>query len=98
MRRVWLNLQDFSSDLTVCSLWLEKWQKKSRYIVTEKLTSTSSSSPEVAGAPADGGDEEQDGGGAGEGRERQLRRAGPFPHQLQGPSPQVPASGQSADQ
>ena len=59
--------------------------------VIEKLTS------EATSAPADGGDEEQDGGRAGEGRERQLRRAGPIPNQLQGPRPQVPASGQSAD-
>ena len=55
----------------------------------EKLTSS-----EAASAPADGGHEEQDGGRAGEGRERQLRRAGPLPHKLQGPRPQIPASGQ----
>ena len=56
--------------------------------VIEKLTL------EATSAPADGGDEEQDGGRAGEGRERQLRRAGPLSHQLQGARPQVPATGQ----
>ena len=60
--------------------------------MTEKLTSTSSI--EAASPPADGGHEEQDGGRAGKGRERQLRRAGPLPHQLQGTRPQVSSSGQ----